>query len=357
MKYRHSEILASSDLGPSGTIVRDIDVADPISRITLRHEPIAGSMIPAEHPVANIIRFEIINGSDVLYGLTGQIGHGLNIFDKSNLPINQILITTGNTSIIVVNIDFGRFLWDEELAFVPTQFKNPQWRLTWNEANYNAACVSHSFNLWGHCFDEKSVSPVGFLSAKEIKAYVPVAGGFEYTDLPTDHPIRKLIVQPYRLAGGPRGIVDQYKLSEDNDKRILFDGDLNFLRSWLDNQQGVCEDYMLINAPLAGRAAYATASQLNNVSAVNNTATNAIACVPAGNQVTVTPATAAANVLVRASGVNPHACVCFPFGRQELIDDWYDVAAKGNIKLRLRGGPAALATDTVRIAVQQIRRY
>jgi len=355
--YRHAEIMAPTDLGAAGTIVRDLDIADPISRITLRHEPVAGSMIPAEHPVTNIIRFEIIDGSDVLWGLTGQVGHGLNIFDKSNIPINQILITTGNVSIIVINIDFGRFLWDEELAFDPKRFVNPQWRLTWNEVNFNALCGAHSFNIWGHCFDEKAVSPGGFLSAKEVKAYSPVSGGFEYTDLPTDYPIRKLIVQPYRLAGGPRGIVDQYKLSEDNDKKVVFDGDLNFLRSFLDMEQGVCEDYMLINAPLAGRAGYATASHLSNVAAVNNTATNAVACVPAGNQITVTPATAAANILVRASGVNPHCCVNFPFGRQEVIDDWYNVAAKGNVKLRLRGGPAALVTDTVRIAVQQRRSY
>lgn len=357
MKYRYAEILASSDLGANGTRLFDIDIADPISRIVLRHEPVANSMIPAEHPVTNIIRLEIIDGSEILYGLTGQVGHALNIFDKSNIPINQILITTGNVSIQVINIDFGRWLWDEELAFDPKKFSNPQIRLTWNEVNFNAACVAHSFMIYGLCFDEKAVSPSGFLSAKEIKAYSPVAGAFDYTDLPTDYTLRKLIVQPYRIAGGPRGLVDEYKLSEDNDKSIIFDGDLNHLRSIFDVEQGICEDYMLINCPLAGRAAYATASHLDNVSCLNNTATNAIMAAPAGNQITITPATAAANVLVTAKGVNPHACVSFPFGKQDQIDDWYDVQTKGNVKLRLRGGPAALAADTIRIATQQYRPY
>lgn len=357
MKYRHAEILAPSRVAAAGTQIIDLDIADPISRITLIHSPIGGGLVTREHPIANIVRLELIDGSDVLYGMTGQLGNGLNIFDKSNMPITQLLYTTGNTPIVIVNIDFGRYLWDEVLAFDPSKFVNPQLRLTWNETVYDVACVNHTMNIWGHCFDEKSISPVGFLSAKEVKAYAPVSGGFEYTDLPTDYTIRKLIVQPYRLAGGPRGIVDTYKLSEDNDKKIVFDGDLNFLRQFLDMEQGICEDNMLIHAPLAGMVGYATASHNNTAAATNNTATNAIALVPAGNQITVTPATAAANVIVRAKGVNPHCCVSFPFGKQDEIDDWYDVAAKGNVKLRLRGGPAALGTDTVRIATQQLRRY
>ena len=357
MNYRHAEILASEDLGPSGSKPIDIDVVDPISRITIRHEPVAGSLIPAEHPVANIEKIELIDGSDVLYSLTGRQMHALNIFNKTNPPIQQILITTGNVSIVVLNIDFGRYLWDPELAFDPKKFTNPQLKLTWNEANYNALCSAHSFMIYGHLFDEKAVSPVGFLSSKEIKAYTPVSGGHEYTDLPTDRVIRKLIVQPYRIAGGPRGIIDEYRLSEDNDKRIPFDGDLNHLRSFLDMEMGECEDQILINAPLAGRAAYGTASHLNSVSGYNSTATNAFSCAVAGNQITVTPATAAANIIVRAKGVNPHSCVSFPFGLQNDMADWYDVTKIGNLKLRLRGGPAALATDTVRIVTEQLRKY
>lgn len=357
MKYRHSEIMASQDLGPSGTHIIDLDVVDPISRITLRHEPVGGSLIPAEHPVQNIVKLELIDGSDVLHGLSGQQGHALNIFDRSNPPIQQIQYVTGGTPIVVINMDFGRYLWDEVLAFDPKQFTNPQLKLTWNEAAWNAACTAHSFMVYGHLFDEKGISPTGFLSAKEIKAYAPVAGGYEYTDLPTDYPIRKLMVQPYRLAGGPRAIVDMYKLSEENDKRIVFDGDLNHLRSFLDMEMGICEDSILINAPLVGRAAYATASHLDSVGGYNSTATNAWSCAVAGNQVVVTPATAAANIIVRAKGVNPHGCVGFPFGMQSDLDDWYDVVGKGSVKLRLRGGPAALATDTVKIVTQQLRRY
>lgn len=357
MNYRHAEIMAAEDLGPSGSKLININVADPISRITLRHEPVAGSEIPAEHPVQNITGFEIIDGSEVLYNLRGQMGHALNIFDKTNPPIQQILITTGNTSIVVINIDFGRYLWDPELAFDPTKFKNPQLRLTWNEANFNALCTAHSFMIFGHLFEEKKIAPIGFLMSKEIKSYAPTSGSHEYTDLPTDYPIRKLIVQPYRIAGGPRAIVDEYKLSEDNDKRTIFDGDLNEIRSYLDMEMGECEDNMLINCPVAGRPGYATASHLNSVSGYNSTAKNPFTITVAGNQITPAPGTAAANIYVRAKGVNPHACVSFPFGNQQDIDDWYDVTQKGNVKLRLRGGPAALTTDTVRIATQQLRKY
>lgn len=357
MKYRQTEILAAQDLGPSGTKIIDLNVVDPISRITLRHEPVANSLLPAEHPVTNIVKLELVDGSDVLYNLSGQQGHALNIFDRSNPPIQQILITPGNTSIVVINIDFGRHLWDTDLAFDPKKFTNPQLKLTWNEANYNAACVAHSFMIYAHLFDEKSVAPMGFLSSKEIKSYSPTAGGYEYTDIPTDHMLRKLIIQPYRIAGGPRALVDMYKLSEDNDKRIIFDGDLNHLRSFLDMEMGECEDYLLVNAPLVGRSIYGTSSHLNSVSGYNSTATNAWSCAVAGNRITVTPATAAANLILRAKGVNPHACVSFPFGIQNDLSDWYSVGEKGSVQLRLRGGPAALAGDTIKIVTQQLRRY
>lgn len=357
MKYRHTEIMANSDLGPAGTHLVDLNVTDPISRITLRFAPLGGSFIPAAHPATSIVRLELIDGSDVLYGLTGQVGQALNIFDKSNPTFTSIPYMTGQPCNIALNIDFGRYLWDKELAFDPKKFKNPQIRLTHNEALWQALCTIHTFQIYAHMFDEKEISPMGFLSAKEIKAYVPVATGFEYTDLPTDYSMRKLIVQPYRLAGGPRGIVDHYRLNEDNDKRVVFDGDLFDLRSWLDSDCGRVDDNIIMNCPLAGRAGYATAHHLDSVGGFNLTASNALAVVTAGNQLTVTPATAAANVMIRASGVNPHACVPFPFGDQMDINDWYDVQQKGTVELRLRGGPAAVATDTVRIAVQQMRPY
>lgn len=357
MKYRHAQILAPRDLGPSGSEPIKLTMSDPISRITLRHEPVAGSMIPAEHPVMNIVSLDLVDGSDVLYSLSGQEGHALNIFDKTNPPIQQIQYNTGGTSIVVINIDFGRYLWDPELAFDPKKFKNPQLRITWNEANYNALCTAHDFMVYGSLFDEKEITPVGFLMSKEIKAYSPTSGANEYTDLPTDYPIRKLIVQPYRIAGGPRGIVDLYKLSEDNDKRTIFDGDLNQLRSFLDMEMGECEDNITINCPVAGRAAYGTASHNNSVAGYNSTGKHAFTITVAGNQITPAPITAAANIIVRAKGVNPHACVSFPFGNQNDLDDWYDVTKKGSVELRLRGGPAALATDTVKVVTQQLRTY
>lgn len=358
MNYRHAEIMASEDLGGAGTKIIDLDVIDPISRITLRHEPVTGDMTPIDTPVINITKLELVDGSDVLYTLSGQEGHALNIFEKSAPPINQIQYNTGGTSIVVINIDFGRYLWDRELAFDPKRFKNPQLKLTWDEDAFDGACGAHSFMIYGHLFDEKSIAPVGFLMNKEIKAYAPTAGAYEYTDLPTDYTMRKLIVQAYRKAGGARGLVVEYKLSEDNDKRIPFDGDLNYLRSFLDVGLGEIEDSIFINAPTAGRVGYATATHLNSIAGYNNTATNAfVISSVAGNQFVIAPVTATANLQLRCKGVNPHGCVCFPFGLQNDLTDWYEVTRLGNLKLRLKGGTSALGTDTIRIITQQLRRY
>lgn len=357
MKYRTTEIMAASDLGPAGTHIMDLNVVDPISRIVVGHEPVGGNAVPIEHPTANIVRLELLDGSDVLYGLTGKVGQALNIFEAKGNYAQAIQYLTGGTPHIAVNMDFGRYLWDEELAFDPKKFSNPQVRLTWDEDAFDGACTAHRFTMYAHCFDEKAINPVGFLMSKELKAYPPAIGGFEYTDLPTDYPIRKLIVQAYRLAAGPRGLVDLYRLSEDNQKRMIFDGDLNELRHYVELGVGVCREDIRTLTLTTGTNVFCTPTWLQNVGFYNATAANPVAIAVAGNRITATVGTANAVVHYFVMGDDPHGCICFPFGKQDDLGDWYDTPSKGSVVLRLRGGPAAAATDTVRIATQQLRHY
>lgn len=357
MKYRIAEIMAPSDLGPAGTQIIDLNVIDPLSKITLIHQPVGGNATPIEHPIQNIVRFELIDGSDVLYSLTGQVGQALNIFEKSPDYRQLIQYLAGGTPTVVVEMEFGRFLWDQELAFVPSRFANPQIRLTWDEDAFDGACLVHSSTIYGHIFDEKKIAPRGFLMSKEIKAYSPTAGAFEYTDLPTDYPIRKLIVQPYRIAGGPRGLVDWYRLSEDNLKRVIFDGDLNQLRFYeIMNVGCIVEDLRTLTLT-TGTNVYCTPTFGHCLGFRNATAANPVAIAIAGNRITGTAGVANAVVHYCVQGQNPHGCICFPFGDQSDLDDWYDVTKKGSVELRLRGGPAAIPADTIRIATQQLRSY
>jgi len=357
MNYRHAEILASQDLGESGTKIIDIDLADVVSRMTVVFQPVGGSVTILGHPVLSISKIEIIDGSDVLHSLTGKQGQALNIFDTKNPVAQEIDYRIGGTPLIYYNIDFGRWLWDTDLAFDPKKFTNPQLKITFDENAYDASVSSHAFMVYAHVFDEKAISPVGYLMAKEIKSYTGVAGGYEYTDLPTDYAIRKLLLQGELAGSGVRAIVQEIRLSEDNDKRIPIDGDIHALRAFLDPLVPDAVDIVRGTIAASSTIQYCTAHNLVVVSPNTQVVDEAIRVGPcSGGRFTAKMQTNAGVVEFQIRGKNPHGCICIPFGDQGKPDDWYDVTKLGNLKLRVKGGGSA-ASSTTQIITQQMRGY
>jgi hypothetical protein len=57
------------------------------------------------------------------------------------------------------------------------------------------------------------------------------------------------------------------------------------------------------------------------------------------------------------SGWLPHGVICFPFGQQDQLDDWYDVTGLGSLRLRIKAGASAADSDTFYVALQQKRLY
>lgn len=358
MNYRHAEIMANEDLGASGTKIVDIDIVDPMSRITVLHQPVGGSNTPAAHPAKNIEKIELIDGSDVLYSLTGTQGQAVNCFEVPSPIIQEIDARSGGVPMCYVNMDFGRFLWDPELAFDPGKFVNPQIKLTWNRVNYDASCGSSGTTIYGHVFDEKAVSPVGFLMNKEVKAFEPSSGSYEYTALPTDYPMRKLIVQGMKAGAGVRGLIQEIRLSEDNDKRIPIDGDIHRLRSFLDQMGGDCIDVVRSNPTAASLNHYCTPHNLTTLTGVGDSLTAVVgAGMSSGGRFWGAVVGGANGCVFVVRGKNPHGCICIPFGNQDDPGDWYDVTRLGNLKLRLKGGTSSASGDEVAIVTQQLRRY
>lgn len=357
MNYRHAEILASQDLGESGTKIIDIDLADVVSRMTVIFQPVGASVAILGHPVLSISKIELIDGSDVLHSLTGKQGQALNIFDTKNPIVQELDYRIGGTPLIYYNIDFGRFLWDEQLAFDPKRFTNPQLKITFDENAYDASVDSHAFMVYAHVFDEKVISPNAYLMAKEIKSYTGVAGGYEYTDIPTDYPIRKLVLQGEMVGEGVRAIIQEIRLSEDNDKRVPIDGDIHALRAFLDSLVPDAVDIVRATVAETSTVLYCTPHNLASVVQSVDTpdkVPSSGAC--SGGRFWAEMETAAGNVQFQIRGKNPHGCICLPFGNQDDPGDWYDVTRLGNLKLRIKGGGSA-ASGTTQIVTQQIRGY
>ena len=357
MNYRHAEIMAAEDLGEAGTKIIGIDLSDIISRMTVLFQPVGGSTTILGHPVLGISKVELIDGSEVLHSLSGKEGQALNIFDTKNPVVQEIDYRVGGTPLIYYNLDFGRWLWDEQLAFDPKKFVNPQLKITWDEDAYDDGVDSHAFMVYGHVFDEKAVSPVGFLMAKEIKSYTGASGSYEYTDIPTDYVLRKLILQGELAGSGVRAVIEDIRLSEDNDKRIPIDGDIHELRSFLDPMVPDAVDIVRGTIAASSTIQYCTPHNLAVVSPNTQVVDEAIRVGPcSGGRFTAKMQTTEGVVEFQIRGKNPHGCICLPFGNQDVIEDWYDVTKLGSLKLRINGGTGA-ASSTTNIVTQQLRRY
>lgn len=357
MNYRHAVILPETDLGGTGTKVIDDFGVDPISRLSVVFRPTGGSNAAVAHPAASISKIELVDGSDILFSLSGYQTQAINIL-RARKPHPQVLhYFTGGTPQVPFHLDFGRYLWDEQLAFDPGKFKNPQLKITHNEVAWDASCSSHGMSVHAHVFDEKQITPGGFLMKKEVKAYTPVSGANEYTSLPTDYPYRALFLQGFCSGGGMRAILREVRLDEDNDKRVLIDGDVDLLRNYLDEFWGDAIDTIVGTIAATSTIMYCTPHNHCTVVGMTDQVDGDVGGqdLSGGRFWVEGEASGLGNITVR--GKNPHGVMGIPFGMQDDISDWYDVSQVGKLRLRIIGGPNSSASYTNRIICEQLRSY
>jgi|GEM_PF-3486732 len=359
MKYRTATILSEKALDASGTEIAPIRIQDKISRIMLGYRAKRQAIAMSAHLGSNIERIELVDGSDVLFALTGEECIGLNIFDRRILSSVHSQYMGGNSMFVPLCLDFGRWLWDTELALDPAQFDNLMLKITYDTTNFDADATLNYLGIYAECFDEKAISPVGFLMTKEHWKKTMVQDTYEYIALPTDFPIRQLIIRSHKESEAPWYTVREVRIDEDNEKRIPFNWDVeNYYRMRKAEDLPIIEatweyarilgDAILYVTPtdyLAAAAGMGTGTT-QPVYRVGNLAGGEYAPANSGGQ-------SASSILF---GWLPCHCIQFPFGYQKDLDDWYDVTAKGSVRLRLRGGDNA-TLGTGQVVLQQLRRY
>ena len=358
MKYRTTELLSEKDVGDAGTEVINLELSDIISRIMVKfatRNP-AGALTIQETEVANLPKIELVDGSDVLYSLTGMEGQAMDFFDTLRHNQSNGSFVSSWDLVCIVNMNFGRKLFDPELALDPKKFANPQLKVTFDEDAAVASTTVNKLEVLADVFDEKSVSPVGFLMNKELKAYSGTASAIEETDMPTDYPHRKLMIQARQANLWLGAILSHIKLSENNDKKIPMDMDIKHLERWLEtiwppywqhlvadvNEQTGDTLYTIPTQTLTMGGSYVTSGLLD--------------AVPFGYTHTIKSGVYA-NIGFEAFAVQgylPHGCLCIPFGDQADKSDWYDAKGK-NLKLKVTAGGDQ--SGTIRIVNQQFRSY
>uniref|UniRef100_A0A6M3IH90 Uncharacterized protein n=1 Tax=viral metagenome TaxID=1070528 RepID=A0A6M3IH90_9ZZZZ len=361
MNYRTATLLAKKAYTADAVEVIPITVQQPISQIQIllklqNQAFVAAGSYP--HPVDAITKIELVEGSDVLFSLTGAEAQAVDFYHNKKEAKGDLRYLTDNWSDVVINLNFGRYLYDSLLALDPLKFENLQMIIT---LDISAGAVNPDnayITVLAHIFDEKVITPAGFLMHTRVKSYNLVDAGHEYTPMPRDYAYRKLFVKSRRAQYYVSQQIDRIKLSEDQDRRVIINELTDEIMAMLVGQTPPYIETLLVPGTTA--ASYVGCTPAENVYAVIQnwrpaTADMQFATYYGGGGQLLTIAKAdGPNGIARVSGWCPHGVIEIPFGDQMDIEDWFDVKKVGSLLLDITGGES---TGTCEILLQQNRSY
>lgn len=360
MNYRLATLLAREAVSGDKTKVLEVNVEDSISQIQVIYESTGnGSGPPVALAAACVTKIELVDGSDVIYSLSGEEAQAVDFYHRKVEPPNLNVYLNAFQAQMVFNMNFGRYLWDPELAFDPRRFKNPQLKITIDVDAGGLGSSAGFLTVLANIFDEKSVSPAGFLMHKEIKNYSLGDGTHEYTSLPTDFPVRKLFIKSLVPGTGPEACFANIKLSEDNDKRIPFNSTIADILRMVVGQGPIYRETQECTLGGATGYIYHTPAYYPMINANNCVGSNVAYTLTVyggeGGRGYIYAEGSVSNLQISIAGYCPHGVIEFPFGLQDDILDWYDVSRVGSLMLDIKSG--ASRSEGCQIFLQQHRSY
>ena len=221
--YRTIALLDAETATTAATKIVDLNLSEVISRITVEYAATNASATIAGHPALIVSKIEIIDGSDVLFSLTGMEAQALDILTTDDTEYLSTTYINTNIAKPCFQINFGRWVYDPVLALDPKRFRNLQLKITHNCAAGGATPNAGTLSVFLDLFDDKKVSPIGFLQAKEIFTYNPAASAAKYIDLPTDLVLRAIMLEGRYTALHPWDNINKVKLYEDEGRKVIID--------------------------------------------------------------------------------------------------------------------------------------
>lgn len=357
-KYRLATLLPAETATTAGTKTIDLDVNDPISMLNLQFKATSAGTAQTAHPAGNVTKIEVVDGSEIIASLTGKEAQALEFYNTGKMPNNYLSDYVSISHWASMSLRFGRKLWDPVLALDPTKFKNPQLKITHNYRTADAAASAATLEVHAYMFDEKRITPVGYLRPTEHYSYTCAANGsIETIDLPRDLPVRQMIVHASGGGNYVHSVAHAIKLKENGGAKIPFDQHTSAYAKLVKAMYGRVEEIGEIAVKTAGRVCYPAASFQCSV-AVTPIATGATIAVNAADPGIPLTLTSSADVTcgVYFTGFLPHHGIVIPFGDQDDMNDWYDVGALSSLKMEIEAGSAG-TSGAVQVVVEQLKRY
>jgi len=358
MNYRLSQVLAAESITTAGTKVIDINLIDPISRFLIRVDLTANGSTPTGHPALALPKIELIDGSKVLYSATGIGAEAVDLYDMGFKDVTMRDWTDNSWVCALISMNFGRYLYDEEFGFSPTKFLNPQLKITHDYSKGGCTPDAANLRVWADCFDDKKISFAKMLLTKEHYSYAMVSSGVTYIDLPTDYPMRKLIIMSRAADKRAQDQFYQVRLTEEFDKKIVFDEYTEMLEELFAKPYGRYREYICGYTDPTGRN-FPITPTAECKGALTSGATASITIWETyknGGYLKV-GITAGGFFDGEVSGYTPHGAVPVLFGKQDNPADWYDVTKLKNLRLKLTAGSSVGSGSTCQVITQQALSY
>ncbi len=362
MNYRLATILAREGHTSDTTKVIDLNLSNSVTQFVIICEAMGGAdAAPVAHVAKCIDKIELVDGSDVLFSLSGIQSQGVDWYHRKQEPANIFLNFNNMNAEMVYNLNFGRFLFDPIYAFDPLKFTNPQLKITLDINGGGSNTDALNITVLAHIFDEKAVTPEGFLMQKELVDYALGAGTHEYVDLPTDQVIRKLFLSSLIADVGADYIFNTVKLSENNDQRIPIDNTISEILKAITGRGRPYREKQLGPGNLNEIKYRCTPTYWPAGVATFWTGTCPAGMISFyggdGGRFSLDMNTATANWQALIEGHCPHGVVEIPFGLQDDPADWYDVTKLGSLRLDILSHSGRSSSDSCQVLLQQLRKY
>lgn len=358
MNHRLATLLDRETASTAATRVLEVNLTEPVSAFSIQMRGTNSTSTPTASPAKMITKIELVDGSEVLHSLSGLEIEAMNIVERGSPIFSERNFIDNNTCILALEMKFGRHLWDEALAFLPGNFKNPQLRITHNKALGGGAPDAGALSVFAHVFDDKAISPVGMLVNKEIQSYTLVASAEEPINLPIDLPMRKLMILSLAAGLQPWQNYNKLSLFTDEQKRVIINNVSvsDLIRTYANHVNPYFTETLRISNSDTAYTCYCTPTFDTKLvwAPILGTDSGYMGLASYGGTVTVDCSAATEGDLL-VSGKCPHGAFCIPMGVQAEIADWFDARQVGSAVLKLTAGGSA--SGNVQIVTQQLRIY
>ena len=340
----------------------EINIKNPISKLQIVYENTNGATgIPTGHPIRCLSGISLDDGSTNCFSLDGAETQAVDFYHNQKVPANKILYANGMNSEMVANINFGRFLWDQ-YAWDPRKYDNPELTLS---IDIDAGGITSSagfYTVLAQVFD-KPFNPPGYLYHQKVKDITLANTSTDYTKLPTDHPIRKLLIRAQRYGTGPEYQIDTVDLKQEGPEKKIIDSLTMFqLLRLLGSEYPPYRETIIGNGTTTAQEFYNTPTYWPMFQGAcawrKASATGNVSCYEGdGGRFYEIQEGAGPNFSVGIEGHAPHGVVDIPFGDQLNPLEWYQIPKDGNCELAIKGGSSVGTNQTAEVLLQQLKRY